>query len=94
MYASDINSDLWQMGFDLFKDRDRMLATFIPADILDPDSGLKALNGKVDIVITNQILHLFDWQGQIRAMKRIVECSRPETLVVGYQRAQIPPKEV
>ena len=93
MYASDINSELWNLGFDLFKDRDRMLATFIQADILDPDSGLKQLRGMVDVLIANQFLHLFDWEQQVLAIKRIVELSKPGTLVVGYQRAQIPPRQ-
>ena len=94
MYASDIDSDLWDMGFDLFKDQDRMLAKFIQADILDSGSDLKELYGKVDIVIANQFLHLFNWQKQITALKRIVDLSKIDTLVVGYQRAQVPPQTV
>lgn len=91
MYASDISGELWELGFDLFKDRGRMLAKFIQADILDPDSNLAQLTGSVDVLMVNQFLHLFDWDKQVVAMKQLVELSKPGSLVVGYQRAQVPP---
>ncbi|KAL6714196.1 hypothetical protein ACLMJK_008691 [Lecanora helva] len=91
MYASDISEHLWELGFDLFQDRDRMHARFIQADILDPTSGLKQLNGKVDIVLANQFLHLFDWERQMIAMRNIVQLSKPGSLIVGHQRGQETP---
>ena len=94
VYASDISNELWNLGFELFKDRDKMPAKFIQANILDPESDLGQLKGRVDLIIANQFLHLFDWNGQIMAMKKIVELSRPGSCVVGYQRSQMPAKVV
>ena len=57
MYASDLHSELWDIGFDLFRDRDTMEARFIQADIFDPDTPLRDLSGKIDITIVCQFLH-------------------------------------
>lgn len=94
MYASDISGELWQLGFDLFNDREKMVANFVEADIFDTDSGLEKLSGRIDIIIANQFLHLFDWEGQIAAMKAIVKLSKPGSIVIGYQRAQVPAQEI
>ena len=61
MYASDLQSELWDIGYDPFRDRDRKKARFIQADIFDPNTPLRELNGKMDIIIACQLLHLFSW---------------------------------
>lgn len=89
MYATDINAELWNLGFDLFRDKDKMKAKFIQADIFDCTSDLQQWNGQMDIMIACQFLHLFDWERQVMAMKRIVGFSRPGSILIGYQRAQV-----
>ena len=89
MYASDISRELWQLGFELFRDREKMCAEFIHADIFEPGSGLGRLSGQMDIVIVGQFLHLFDWAQQVLAMRKIVELSRSGSVLVGYQRGQV-----
>ena len=91
LYASDISPELWNFGFDLFKDHDRMAANFVAANLLDDVSELRKWDGMMDVIIANMIIHLFDWDGQIVALKNLVELSRPGALVLGYQRAQVPP---
>ena len=89
MYAMDIKRELWDLGLELFRDREKMHATFIQADIFDQQSDLQKLDGRVDIILACQFLHLFDWEKQLGAMKRIVKLSRPGSMVIGYQRAQV-----
>ena len=93
MYATDVNKELWDLGFELFKDREKMHATFIQADVFDLHSNLARLDGCVDIILACQFLHLFDWESQLTAMKRIVRLSRPGCIVVGYQRGQVQAQE-
>lgn len=89
MHASDIVGELWQIGYDLFSDKERMKAQFIEADVFDDNSQLQQFNGKMDIIIANQFIHLFDWDRQVIAMKKIVGfTSGPNAIVVGYQRAR------
>ena len=89
MYASDRSQELWDLGFELFRDHEHMCATFVQADIFDLDSDLKHLSGQMDIIIANHFLHLFDWDQQLAAMKRIVDLSKIGTICVGYQRGQL-----
>ena len=85
MYASDLHEELWDLSFDLFRDRKSMEAHFIKADIFEPPEGLLDLEGKIDIVFMCGFLHLFSWENQIEAIRRVVEMSRPGTWVVGLQ---------
>ena len=89
MYASDLTSGLWEVGYDLFRDRERMHAQFIEADIFSDDNGLGELKGKVDVVVAYQFLHCFSWEGQIRAAERIVGMSRTGTVLVGAQAGSV-----
>ena len=47
LYVSDINKELWDLGFEMFKDRDKMVAKFIQADILDTGPGLGQLKSQI-----------------------------------------------
>lgn len=94
MYGSDISRELWDLGFELFDDRDKMVATIIQANILDTGSRLRQLDGMDDVIIANQFIHLFDWEGHLAVLKTIVGLSNPGTTLIGYQRAQIPPREL
>ena len=93
MYASDLHPELWDIGYDLFRDRDTMRARFMAADIFDPNSPLRELNGKIDIIFACQFLHLFSRKKQFDALKEIVEMSRPGTCLVGYQIGREHPAE-
>ena len=71
-----------------------MKARFIQADVFDMASDLGQLNEKMDIIIACQFFHLFEWEKQVAAMKRVVEFSPPGAVVIGYQQAQVEAKEI
>lgn len=92
MWALDIEPRLWKLGYELFRDEGRMQALFIHADFLKVDvaydNRFSPLRGQVDLVLASQFLHLFDWDGQLAASKRIVGLSKPGTMLVGFQQGR------
>lgn len=94
MYGSDIEPRFWQLGYDLFGDRDKMKAKFISADIFDPASPLSHYNGQFDIAFLGSLLHLWNWQQQADALRAIIKLMRPEALVIGCQLGRVTGIEV
>ncbi|KZM22095.1 hypothetical protein ST47_g6788 [Ascochyta rabiei] len=86
-YASDLKGQFWDIGYDLFLDKSSLKATFIEADVFDEESGLQQLAGKLDIVHAASFFHLFDWDGQVAAAKKIVGLLNPASdgLIIGRQ---------
>ncbi|KAH6625445.1 hypothetical protein C7974DRAFT_396109 [Boeremia exigua] len=87
LYASDVKGDFWGLGQELFLDESSLKATFIAADILDDKSPLQELTGKFDIIHAASFFHLFDWDGQVIAAKRMVSLLNPasDSLILGRQ---------
>ncbi|PQE16353.1 methyltransferase domain-containing protein [Rutstroemia sp. NJR-2017a WRK4] len=86
LYAVDIISH-WDVGFDMFRDRDRFAAHFIEADILNSsEPRLAELMGKVDILSITQVMHSWDWDGQVKFAKALVAFTKgPGSLIAGNQ---------
>ncbi|RAK99400.1 class I SAM-dependent methyltransferase [Aspergillus ibericus CBS 121593] len=95
-WALDLEPRLWELGYELFGDRDRMAAHFVAGDFrtldLTGDSPLGPLRGHVDLIIANQFIHLFDQADQREVIQRIMGLSRPGTMVVGFQQARRQPR--
>jgi hypothetical protein len=94
LYATDLRRDFWELGYELFKDRETLKSRFIEADVLADDDaaagegeGLKALDGKIDIIYAGSFLHLFDYAGQSKVCERIVRLLKPVkgSVVAGRQ---------
>ncbi|TGO70814.1 hypothetical protein BELL_0661g00010 [Botrytis elliptica] len=66
IYAIDIVSH-WDMGYNLFRDRDQFYAQFIEADIVSESKVLAPLRGQVDIIAVTQVIHQWDWERQVKA---------------------------
>ena len=87
-YGSDLWLGLMEVGYELFRDRERLQTTFIAADVFDDASPLvAALAGRVDIVHAGAFFHLFGLEEQERAAMRVVQllAPRPGSLVIGRQ---------
>ena len=85
MYATDVVEDFWEVGYDLFRDRDTMNAHFVKVDILDANSALAALHGNFDVVHVALVLHLFGWAKQLEVCRQLVLLSKIGTAVLGCQ---------
>jgi len=87
IYASDLRPEFFELGYTLFKDRETLKSKFIAADVFDSESGLKELDGKIDIVYVGSFLHLFGYAQQVEVAVRIVKLLKYKvgSLVVGRQ---------
>ena len=85
MYGADVEPAFWDLGFELFGDADKFQAHFLHADIFDGNSPLKSLRGRVDVVYVGSVLHLWDWEGQLQALKAIIKLTKTNSLIVGCQ---------
>ena len=95
LYAVDIVNH-WDVGYELFRDRERFSARFIEADILSAaeDPALRALEGSIDVVNLTHVFHQWDWDGQVQAAKRVCAFTRPGSIVVGCQMGNLVAQDV
>lgn len=91
IYASDLKSQFWDIGYEMFRDKSSLNVTFVEADVFDDKSTLQQLTGKFDIVHAASFFHLFDWDGQVAAAKRIVNLMNPasKSLIFGRQAGRV-----
>lgn len=72
LYGTDLDLSFVELGYELFRDKDRLKSQFIAADILAPDSAVDALRGQMSIINAGYFFHLFSWEDQLTAGKRLV----------------------
>lgn len=87
MYATDVTGDFWNLGYELFRDQGKMKAHFIESDLSVADDELHQFEGAFDILIANQIFHLFPWDKQVQVIARSVSLTNPASTIIGYQMA-------
>ncbi|TGO32137.1 hypothetical protein BHYA_0347g00010 [Botrytis hyacinthi] len=93
-YAIDIVSH-WDVGYNLFRDRDQFSAQFIEADIVSESKALAPLRGQVDIIAVTQVIHQWDWDRQVTAAKQLIRFTKgPGFRIVGNQIGNSKPQEV
>jgi hypothetical protein len=93
LWGAELNGDFLELRYELFLDRETLKAHFIEADFFDAEGPLKQLEGKMDFIHIGLFLHLFDWEGQVKACERIVSLMKPENgcLILGQQIGSLEP---
>jgi SAM-dependent methyltransferase len=79
-YAADLRREFWDLGYELFYDKETLKSEWIQTDVLAPldsQAGLQQLKGKVDVIYAGSLLHLFDYGGQVKVCELIVELLKP-----------------
>ena len=67
----DLRQEFWELGYKLFRDKDKFHGKFYQGDILDEEY-LKEWEGKFDILHVSALFHLFDLDDQKKIFRRIV----------------------
>ena len=82
LYGTDLHSEFIELGYEQFRDRETLKATFVAGDILLPDEEYAAsemarsFERKMSIVHAGSFFHLFSWEAQLVMGERIVRFFR------------------
>lgn len=94
LLGTDIVPDFFDVGYDLFNDRERFEGRFFRADMLDEgDAELSQLKGCIDVVFIGAFLHLFPYETQLQILVRTIRLlkSKPGVKVLGRQNGSRDP---
>jgi SAM-dependent methyltransferase len=58
MYGCDLQPDFINLGYSLFRDREKLKTKFLVADIFDSQSALTEIKGQIDMVYAGSFFHL------------------------------------
>ena len=81
----------WDVGFEMFRDRDKFQVTFFLDDILHPDK-ITVRKGTFDVIALSLVLHQWTFDEQVAALKNVVDLSAPNMTVAGLQVGNYRPK--
>lgn len=91
LLACDLNSQILDLGYDLFEDRESLKTPMIATDLFVDDGPLAEMEGQLDSVHASLFLHLFGWDRQVEACKRIIGLLKPRSgsMVIGRQTGNV-----
>lgn len=96
LFGLDVEQAFIDLGYKLFRDKDRLEATFTLGDLTVDDGGseealTQTLGGKIDIAYASSLFHLWDYGTQLKAATRLVSLLRDQVgvIVVGRQLGSI-----
>lgn len=94
MVGVDVLPDLWELGLEIFRDRDKMQERFICGDLVfDDNAESRALIGKMDVLFAVHFFHLFARETQVLAVARVVSWSKGiGSMVCGVMIGSVRPK--
>jgi SAM-dependent methyltransferase len=82
--SGDLRQEFWELGYQLFRDRDKFHGEFRQGDIFDSEY-LEDYQGKIDILHISAVFHLFELPLQQQLVKQLVRLvsSKPGTVIFG-----------
>ncbi|KAI1758488.1 hypothetical protein F4782DRAFT_478299 [Xylaria castorea] len=104
LYGTDVEPRFLDIGYDLFRDREKFKGRFVMGDILkqqnqggeeDGDT-LDVLDAKVAFIHATSFFHLFTWDDQVRAATRMVRFLHPDrrdVMLFGRQVGTMLPRD-
>ncbi|KAI1150711.1 hypothetical protein F4825DRAFT_463160 [Nemania diffusa] len=82
LYGTDLHTEFIELGYELFRDRDTLKATFVAGDMLLPHEQYavsdlpNTLAGKVTIMHASNFFHLFTWESQLVLCEPLIQLLR------------------
>lgn len=93
LFGCDLEQVFIDLGYQLFRDKDRLRATFAVGDLDAANSDFETgqltqkLSGKLDVVFASSLFHMWDYDIQFRVAARLVKLCRdkPGVMITGRQ---------
>lgn len=73
LYGLDLYSELMELGYELFRDRETLKATFLAQDFFEDTPLLWKIDGRLGAINSGYFMHLWDWEGQVKLGLRMVK---------------------
>ena len=94
LYGADLQQGFIDVGYQLFRDKETLKAHLFVANIFDSaNSPLASLQRKLDFVWVGSFLHLFNYEDQHYAIKKIMGLVKDEknTIIAGRSVGNVKP---
>lgn len=81
----DLRPELTEIGYQLFKDKDKLKAKFIHGDFFTKRPILGLEKQLFDVIAASDFFHLFSWDDQVECFRRATSLlkSRPGSMIIG-----------
>lgn len=93
LFGCDLEKPFIDLGYQLFRDQDRLEATFAAGNLTADDAVFaeselsRKMAGKMDIIFASSLFHLWDYETGLVAAKRLIKLCRdkPGVIITGRQ---------
>ena len=97
LFGCDSEQVLIDLGYWLFRDEDRLKATFAVGDLcadephFDDSEIARKLKGKISFVFASSLFHMWDWNTQVKVATRLVNLCRQRSgvMITGRQLGSV-----
>jgi len=86
VWSMDLREAFWDLGYDMYKDRDTFKTPFFEGDISDHEF-MKEYDGKFDFIHAASFFHIFNLESQYKVVQRMTKLlsSKPGSVIFGRQ---------
>ncbi|KAI1100872.1 hypothetical protein F4804DRAFT_317773 [Jackrogersella minutella] len=79
----DLVSEFNTLSYDLFRDAPKLSFEFHARDLHDDDADWSPLQERFDVLHLTSLLHIWNWEGQLKAAQRIASFTKPGSTLIG-----------
>ncbi|KAI1408090.1 hypothetical protein F5Y13DRAFT_173342 [Hypoxylon sp. FL1857] len=79
----DLVPEFHSLSYDLFRDASKLEFEFHARDLHDDNADWSPLQNRFDVLHLTSLLHIWNWEGQVKAAQRIASFTKPGSILVG-----------
>ena len=88
MYGLDVEPAFFDLGYELFRDREKMHAAFVAADLTRSSvPSIEPMMSSIDVISAQSLFHLFTLKDQKTVAQHLSKLTKPvaRSIIVGRQ---------